>query len=370
MLYRLGDLITLCDDANEDLAYGLESLRGISIQKEFITSKANMNGVSLRPYKLVKPGSFAYVTVTSRNSNKITIALNDTSTTFIVSSSYVVFSVSNTRVLDTRYLYMFFNRASFDRYARFNSWGSARETFSWDDMCDTEIDLPAIEIQKKYADVYDALRSNHNTYSQGQEDIRLAYEAKLEQLLRDGERKPLASFITRHDIRNRNNEIRNVKGVSTAKSFREPTSKVDRNNLANYKIVRPGWFSFVQTTHNEKCFAFAYNDTDQDIVVTSVNEVFSVDEERILPEYLAAIFRRREFDRYARFHSWGSARETFTWTDLQEVEIPIPELEVQRCIAALYRVYRQRIEISERLKIQLKDICPLLIKESTSEAKR
>ena len=80
-------------------------------------------------------------------------------------------------------------------------------------------------------------------------------------------------------------------------------------------------------------------------------------------------FNRTEFDRYARFHSWGSARETFTWNDLIEVEIPIPSIEIQKSIASIYSVYIKRKEINEQLKTQIKNICPILIKGSLEEGK-
>ena len=147
--YKLGELIHLCDERNGDLAYTLADVKGISIQKIFIETKADMSGVSLRPYILVRPDYFAYVTVTSRNGEKITIAHNDAKDTYIVSSSYVVFKVSRTDLLLSDYLFMYLNRPEFDRYARFNSWGSARETFSWEDMCDIDIELPDITIQQK-----------------------------------------------------------------------------------------------------------------------------------------------------------------------------------------------------------------------------
>jgi type I restriction enzyme, S subunit len=154
---KLGDYIELSELKNSDNRYTLENLKGISIQKVFIDTKADMGGVSLSPYLIVKPDYFSYVTVTSRNGEKITIAHNDTKETFIVSSSYVVFSVKPNDILLSDYLFMYFNRPEFDRYARFNSWGSARETFSWDDMCDIQLQLPPINIQKKYARIFMAL---------------------------------------------------------------------------------------------------------------------------------------------------------------------------------------------------------------------
>ena len=165
----------------------------------------------------------------------------------------------------------------------------------------------------------------------------------------------IGPFIERHDVRNGSNGTKNVMGVSTAKEFREPTSKVNRNELANYKVVKPRQFSFVQTTHNEKVFAYAFNNTNEDIVVTSVNEVFSVNEDKLLPEYLSMFFNRTEFDRYARFHSWGSARETFTWDDLIKVEIPVADIRSQKFIADIYTVYKERKKINEKLKAHRKN---------------
>jgi type I restriction enzyme S subunit len=134
--YLLGDLISLSESKNSDNNFTLDNLKGISIKKRFIQTKADMEGVSLKSYLVVPPDFFAYVTITSRNGEKITIAHNDTNDTYIVSSSYIVFNVSRPDVLDSDYLFMYFNRPEFDRYSRFCSWGSAREAFTWDEMCD------------------------------------------------------------------------------------------------------------------------------------------------------------------------------------------------------------------------------------------
>ena len=158
--YYLGDLLKLSEDKNYNLEYGIDSVKGVSIQKSFIETKADMTGVSLLPYLIVKPDYFSYVSVTSRNGGKISIAYNNTDETFVVSSSYIVFYVDRTDILLPEYIFLFFNRPEFDRYTRFHSWGSAREVFSWDDMCDIEIDLPPISIQQKYVDVYNAVMTN------------------------------------------------------------------------------------------------------------------------------------------------------------------------------------------------------------------
>ena len=368
--YKLGKLIEQCDNRNTDEEYTADDVRGISTGKEFIETKANMEGVSLTSYKIVKENEFAYVADTSRRGDKIAVSFNRNEGNILISSIYTVFYVSKPELLLSDYLFMFFNRSEFDRYSRFNSWGSARETFSWEDMCDMEVDLPPLSIQRKYVDIYNAMLVNQQSYERGLEDLKLVCDAYIEDLRRKMPCEPIGPYIERHDVRNGPNGTKNVMGVSTTKEFREPTSKVNRNELDNYKVVKPRQISFVQTTHNEKVFAYAFNNTDEDIVVTSVNEVFSVDEDKLLPEYLSMFFNRTEFDRYARFHSWGSARETFTWDDLIKVEIPIADITVQKSIADIYKVYKERKDINEKLKAQIKDICPILIKGSIEEARK
>lgn len=145
----------MCEEKNEGLQYSIDDVKGISIEKKFIDTKANMEGVSLRPYAVIKPDEFAYVTVTSRNGGKISLAHNNTQNTYICSSSYIVFTITDTDTLLPSYFAMLFRRSEFDRYARFHSWGSARETFDWEEMCDVEIPIPPIEIQQDIVNIYE-----------------------------------------------------------------------------------------------------------------------------------------------------------------------------------------------------------------------
>lgn len=153
-LCSIGNHIELSENKNDDLNYGIEAVRGISIEKKLIDTKADMSGVSLKPYYLLKPEEFVFVSVTSRNGGKISLAINDTQETYICSSSYIVFHCKDKKELLPQYLMLFLSRDEFDRYARFNSWGSARETFTFEDMKEVEIPIPDIEIQKSIVNIY------------------------------------------------------------------------------------------------------------------------------------------------------------------------------------------------------------------------
>ncbi len=219
--YKLGELIKPCELKNDELKYNIPDVKGISIQKIFIETKANMEGVSLKPYYLVQPDDFAYVTVTSRNGEKITLAHNTTDKTYIVSSSYIVFRVNRTDLLLSDYLFMYFNRPEFDRYSRFNSWGSARETFSWEDMCDMDIELPSIEIQQKYVDVYNAMLANQQSYERGLDDLKLTCDAYIEDLRRRMPCERIGKYIEPTDTTNVDLQygINDVRGISIEKNL-------------------------------------------------------------------------------------------------------------------------------------------------------
>lgn len=154
--YKLGELIEMTDERNYSGKFFLDSVKGISTEKVFIDTKANMDGVSLGSYKVVNPYEFAYVPDTSRRGDKIALAYNNSTKTVLISSIYLTFKCCRDDLLIPDYLFMFFNRPEFDRYARFNSWGSARETFSWEDFCDTTIVLPNLDIQRRFSSIFAA----------------------------------------------------------------------------------------------------------------------------------------------------------------------------------------------------------------------
>lgn len=153
---RLGDYICEVDVRNRDLE--VTKLLGVSISKEFMPSIANTIGTDMSSYKVVKPRQFVYIADTSRRGDKIAIALlQGKNNKAIVSSIYTVFEVKNKQELLPEYLMMWFRRPEFDRYARFKSHGSAREIFSWEEMCDVELPVPPIEQQQKIVSEYEAI---------------------------------------------------------------------------------------------------------------------------------------------------------------------------------------------------------------------
>lgn len=366
--YKLGKLIEWSDERNDNLEYGLSNVKGISIKKEFIETKADMNGVSLKPYKLVKNDYFAYVPITSRNGNKITLAHNTTNDVYIVSSSYIVFRVIKPKIIDTDYLFMFFNRFEFDRYSRFNSWGSAREAFSWEEMCDIDLELPDIEIQKKYVAIYKAMLENQKSYERGLEDFKLACDIYIEEKIDNYE--AIGKFISVNEKRNTEGRLeeKEIKGFDVNGDFIKP-ARVFSGDIEKFRIISNGDFVYNPRIPTVT-YPVALNNSEKDILVSPAYTTFYItDKNKLNEEYLIMVLQRESFSRKILFNTWGSSTPFLRHEDLCDIKIPVPNIHIQRALAELYKTYTNRRLLNERLKEQIKNICPILIKGSLEEAK-
>lgn len=369
--YRLGDLIELCDERNTGGKYTVDDVRGVSIQKELIQTKADMNGVILFPYILVRPDYFVYVTVTSRNGEKITIAHNTSEKIYIVSSSYIVFRITHSEILDSDYLFMFFNRPEFDRYARFNSWGSARETFSWEDMCDMQITLPPLAAQQKAVAVYNALKANLAAYEQGLEDLKLVCDGFIDTVKNKATPMSgvayyrLGDLLEEIDIRNISDEKLEVKGINITKEFMPTLANIEESNLHNYKVVNKNQFAFSgMQTGRDQCIRIALHEKNEPVIISPAYTVLQLKTANVLSEYILLWFLRKETDRYGWFSSDGSVRANLDLDRFYDIQIPLPSLKVQQSIVNMYKCYTERRRIAAELKTKIKTICPILIKGS------
>lgn len=366
-LTKLGKYISPLEARNTNNLYGGEYVVGLSTQKQIIKTKADLEGVNLSSYKLFPPKTFTYVPDTSRRGDKVSLAYNMDECTYLVSSISIVFQVSNKERLLPEYLFMYFNRTEFDGYARFHSWGSARETFDWDEMCNIDIELPDITVQQKYVDIYKAMVQNQQCYERGLEDLKLVCNAYIERLTMNIE--SIGQHLILSEERNEGKlPLKAVRGISTSKEFISTKADMDGVSLNSYKVVPPHHIAYVaDTSRRGDKISLAHDNTDESYLVSSISTVFTTDPNKLLSAYLMLFFSRPEFDRYARFHSWGSARETFDWSEMCDVKIPIPDIKIQQSIVNIYNAYLMRKEINEKLKAQIKDICPILIRGSLKE---
>lgn len=175
---KLGQYIRIVDKRNKELVN--LPLMGLSVQKKFFPTIANLNGTDMSTYKIVNKNQFTYIADTSRRGDKIAIALNEKFDKMLVSQAYTPFEVTDETELLPEYLMMWFRRPEFDRYARFKSHGSAREIFDWNEMCEVELPIPSIvkqqEIVREYNTIINRIELNNQLISKLEEATQAIYK--------------------------------------------------------------------------------------------------------------------------------------------------------------------------------------------------
>ncbi len=362
--YSLGELIELCTDINDNGEYTASDVMGMTITKEVIPTKANVENTDLNNFLIIRPKEFIYNPRT--HGKRIGFGFNDTDKSFIISWNNIGFKVKKEakEIVIPEYLFMHFNRLEWDREACYRSWGTSTEVFSWDALCGMKIELPTFSTQQKVVAIYNELKENLVAYESGLENLKLACDGFIEDLKKKYSGTKLEKYLQYSDKRNDEDlDLSHVRGLSIDKKLIPTKANMQDVGLDKYKMLEPGQFAYVPvTSRNGEKITIALNDTDEKYLVSSAYEVFGIDADNVCPSYLMMFFTRPEFDRYARFHSWGSARESFDWTELCNVEIPLPDIRSQKSIADIYSCYIERKRIAEELRERLKNICPILLK--------
>ena len=360
--YRIGQLIKIVDERN---SFDINDFYGININKEFMPTVANTEGLDETNYKIVRKNRFVFSGMQTGRDKCIRISMYMGNEPIIVSPAYTTFEIVDEYVLPT-YFFMIFLSKERDRLGWFYSDGSIRSNLDWDRFCDIQLNIPDLTTQQKYVDIYNAMVANQQAYERGLEDLKLTCDAYIEDLRRKMPCEKIGSYISPIDVRNTDLKIKLAQGITIEKQFSSPKQIAETER--NAKIVRTGQFAYNRaTTRNGEKISIAYRE-GKDCVVSSAYQVFEIKKKnKLLPAYLMMWYTRPEFDRYARYMSKGSAHEFFEYSDMEDVAIPIPNIDVQRAVAEIYTVYNKRKKINEQLKAQIKNICPILIKGSLEE---
>ena len=370
-IYRLGDLIELCDERNTEGKYTVDDVRGISNTKEVMLTKADITDRSLENFQVVKPNYFVFNRRTTRMGEKIGLGYNDTGKDFIVTEDYVVFHIKEKTKIIPEYLFMFFNRDEFDRYCRWDSWGSATEFFNWENMCFVLIPLPPLAAQQKAVAVYNALKANLAAYEQGLEDLKLVCDGFIDTVKNNATPMSgvayyrLGDLLEEIDIRNISDEKLEVKGINITKEFMPTLANIEESNLHNYKVVNKNQFAFSgMQTGRDQCIRIALHEKNEPVIISPAYTVLQLKTANVLSEYILLWFLRKETDRYGWFSSDGSIRANLDLDRFYDIQIPLPSLKVQQNIVNMYKCYTERRRIAAELKAKIKTICPILIKGS------
>lgn len=361
---RLGDYIVRSTTNNRDLKYGIELIEGVTNEGKFASPKGDPIDVNLKPYKIVNNGAFVY------NPSRLDLGsiAYRVDGLCIISHLYIVFYLNEKgkERIDPEWLFMYFRRKEFYREVTFRNFGSQRPEFNFNDMSDIMIPLPDISVQRKYVDIYKAMIANQQSYERGLEDLKLVCDGYIEGLRRKEPCQAISPYIREIDERNKNNQVSLLQGFCMSGDFIEPRrTSID---IPSLKILRKGNLIYNRAV---ECvtdrFIVAIRDGETCAVSNSYIVFTSIDEKKLSNKYLLLWLKRKEFARYSKFVSHGTAHENFEYYDLENVKIPIPSIGVQKAITDIYDCYFTRRSINAKLKAQIKDICPILIRGSLEE---
>ena len=363
--YKLGEYIERSTANNHSLKYKEDLIVGVTSDGVFSLPKGNVQGVDLKPYKIVNNGDFVY------NPSRFDLGsiAYRTEGLCIVSHLYQIFHLNEKgkEKIDPIWLFIYLRRNEFRREVTFRNFGSQRPEFNFNDLSDIELPLPSIEQQRKYVNVYLALQNNLAAYQSKVEELKLVCDGYIEDLRRKMKSEKIGTYINECNTRNDNLCVSKVQGVESSGNFAETRANTNGIDFHNYKIVKPNQFAYNPSRINLGSIALR-NEFDGKCIVSPMYVVFEViDTEKLMPDYLLLWLSRSEFFRSTSFYASGSVRDTFGFDNMNDVEIPIPDISIQREIVNIHKCYIERQRIAEALKEQLKNICPVLIRGSLTE---
>lgn len=357
--YKLGELIELCDERN---TYGYTNFCGLNINKEFMPTWASTEGLDESKYKVVRKRRFVFSGMQTGRDECIRISMYNGEKPIIVSPAYTTFEIAREDLVLPEYFFMFFLSKEKDRFGAFCSDGSIRSNLDWERFIDFDITLPSIEQQRKYVDVYLSLQKNLATYQSKVDELKLVCDGYIENLRRNMPCEKIGGYINECNERNVELKITNVQGVESSGTFAETKANTNGLDFSNYKIVKEHQFAYNPSRINLGSIALR---DESDCIVSPMYIVFEIiSHDVLLPEYLMLWLSRSEFLRSTLFYASGSVRDTFNFTEMSDVLIPIPTISIQKDIIKIYRCYIERQRIASQLKEQLNNLCPILIKGS------
>lgn len=364
--YKIGKLISVCDERN---SYGYTNFYGLNINKEFMPTWANTEGLDESKYKVVRKKRFVFSGMQTGRDECIRISMYNGEEPIIVSPAYTTFEVTREDIVIPEYFFMLFLSKEKDRFGAFCSDGSIRSNLDWERFVDFNITLPSITQQRKYVDVYLALQNNLAAYQSKVDELKLVCDGYLDKLKVESKKLKVGDLMDTVDKRNSELAYTGVQGININKVFFPTVANIDEGSTRNYKVVEQNQLAFSgMQTGRDMCIRIALNGESQPVIVSPAYTVLKIkDENVVLAHYIMLWFSRKQIDRYGWFASDASIRSNLDLERFFDMDIPIPNISVQREIVNIHKCYIERQRIAEALKEQLKNICPVLIRGSLLE---
>lgn len=340
---------------------------GVDINKQFISTRANLEGTDISGYYVVPPRHFACNLMHIGRDERIPVAYNSSTNNYVVTSAYYIFKIKENKVNEVlaEYLYILFCVREFDRLTWFYTDSSIRGNLKEDRFLDIKIPLPSLAEQQKVVNAWKALREIKEQNEAIATPLMQVCQSYIQELKHKYESVEIGNYIEESNERNNDDtyRLKDVCGISIEKKMIDTKANMDGVSLKPYKVFKPSEFCFVPiTSRNGNKITLSMNYEEQAHIVSSSYVVFDIKEKnKLIPSFLYLMLSRPEFDRYARFNSWGSAREAFSFDDMKRVCIPLPPLSVQQAIVNIYNCANEAKRIAAEADRMSREVCPALI---------
>lgn len=358
---KIGSVISQIDERNKDLKD--YAVLGINRDKTFIPTVANMDGVDVSKYKIVRKGTFVFSGMQTGRDICIRIALYDKETPCIISPAYTTFCMKDSEKIIPEYFFLYFNRDESDRYGAFISDSSVRANLDWERFINIEIPLPSIEEQEKVVNAWKAYREIKEQNEAIYAPLMQVCQSYIQELKHKYKSEEIGEYIEEIDERNYKLGDFAVLGINRNKEFIPTVANLEGVDVSKYKVVRKGMFVFSgMQTGRDMCIRIALYNEDNPCVISPAYTTFCMnDTKKILPEYLFMYFKRDESDRYGAFLSDSSVRANLDWNRFVNISIPLPPIEIQQAIVNIYNCANEAKRIAEEADRKSREICPALI---------
>ena len=353
---QLGQYIEMVSRTNSDLKYGIEDVRGCSNTKQMMQTRANLIGRTYEKFIVLKPREFVFNRRTTRNGEKIGMAYNNSDREYIFTNDYVAFRVKREYLdkLLPDYLYLFFCRDEFDRYARYKSTGSATEFFNWEDMCAVPFEIPPMDFQQLVVNTYKVLNERIEIKRKINDNLAATIQTIFLSCKQSDTFKtylPLNELVKTVNFRNKDNVygIDDLMGVSLTKEFIKSPANTISLDVSNYKIVKPFQLAcnLMHVGRDKKVAVGMLTDADNVIISPAFTVFEIINNNVILPEVLVSWFSQSFFDNEVSYLASEGIRDGIKWDTFAQIPIFIPEFEIQTKIQNIYKnIQQNKLEIS------------------------
>jgi type I restriction enzyme S subunit len=338
---------------------GIKKVIGLNINNDFIKTRANLNNVDIKKYKVIEKYQFAFNPMQVGRDRVLRASLYLEDDPAVISPAYSVFKITDKNILPN-FLNIWLHVPKQQRYFWFQSDSSVRASFEWDNFTKLNFFYPSIEEQKEFCNLNDKTKSISNLLSETNKQIKIFLNSKLEIDISNSDWINIGNVIEEVDIRNKGMTLNKVLGINLSKNFIDTTANLYDVDLSKYKVLSLDNFACnIMHVGRDKALPISLFKKKTNQLISPAYKVFRVKNDKlkeILPEYLMLYFSKSTFDRYAWFLSDSSVRGGLDWKRFCSLKIKKINIDAQRKMINLLDIYEKNKQLIDKVKMSIFDI--------------